>query len=107
MEQVEIKGVLINQYDTEIQQIMDLANVYISGSQAASKFAQTSRSSFTSNSRTDKSTRKLISQIFEESGYLNEANAINSASKEIIKTRFGDKRVTVGNDGTINTGLCI
>ena len=42
MEQVEVNGVLINQYDTEIQQIMDLANVYISGSQAASKFAQTS-----------------------------------------------------------------
>ena len=107
MEQVEVNGVLINQYDTEIQQIMDLANVYISGSQAASKFAQTSRALSQAIQGQIKGTKKLafsdIRGIY--AGYLNEANAINSASKEIIKTRFGDKGVTVGDDGTINTGI--
>ena len=103
-EEIKVNGVLQIQYADNIQAILDLADVYIKGSQAQQKFAQTSRSLSSALQQEIKGTKQLgfanIRSIYQ--GYLNEATAIKAGSDETLKTQF--QNVIFSPDGSVNAG---
>tara|TARA_B100000073_G_scaffold77832_1_gene58893 strand:- start:920 stop:5047 length:4128 start_codon:yes stop_codon:yes gene_type:complete len=89
-EEIDINGVLHTQYSQSIQDILNLADVYIKGSQAAQKFAQTSRALSQALQGQIKGTKKLgfsdVRSVY--SSYINEARARQKASQETLRTKF-------------------